>query len=50
MDPFGGSLNAGHLDPWTELGILFPDEYDGVYSVLVQPHVHFSPFPPRPAL
>lgn len=50
MRPWGGRCNWGHFDYWTDLGILFPEEYDDVYSVLVEPSVHFLLYPPRPAL
>lgn len=50
MRPWAGRLNSGRFDYWTEREILFPDEYDDVYSVLVEPSVHFLLYPPRPAL
>ena len=50
MRPWAGRLNSGRFDYWAEKEILFPDEYDNVYSVLVEPSVHFLLYPPRPAL
>lgn len=50
MSPWAGTMNGGRFEYWTEKEILFPDEYDDVYSVLVEPSVHFKLYPPRPAL
>lgn len=50
MRPWGGRLIDGDFGYWTDLEILFPDEYETVYSVLVEPSVHFLLYPPRPAL
>lgn len=48
MDPWAGRLLNGRFDVWHELGILKPDEAGDVYSVLVQPQIDFTLYPPRP--
>lgn len=50
MRPWAGKLHSGRFDYWNRRGILAPEEYDDVYSVLVEPSVHFQLYPPRPAL
>ncbi len=49
MKPWGGRLLDARLDFWTDLGILDADELVPAYSVLVEPRVRFTLFPPRRA-
>ena len=49
MRPWAGRLISGTFDFWEMHDILFPDEFDDPYSVLVEPSVHFTLHPPRPA-
>ena len=49
MRPWSGDLISGRFDFWEDLGILMPDEVLPAYSVLVEPTVVFTLFPPRPA-
>ena len=49
MRPFSGELESGRFDLWERLGILAPDEVSPPYSVLVQPPIMFTLYPPRPA-
>lgn len=49
MDPWAGRLVAGRFEPWERWGILLPDEHEHVYSVLVEPVIDFTLYPPRPA-
>jgi hypothetical protein len=49
MDPWSGDLLRGRFDFWYDLGLLEPDEAMDAYSVLIEPNVRFSIFPPRPA-
>lgn len=50
MQPYEGELRSARFDLWERLGIVEPDEVAQPYSVLVQPAVDFTLFPPRPAL
>ena len=49
MRPYAGRLVGGRFEFWERLGILEPDEFDHPYSVLIEPSVRFTLFPPRPA-
>jgi hypothetical protein len=49
MTPWAGRLNSGICDFWEMHDILGPDEFADPYSVLVEPSVHFTLHPPRPA-
>ncbi len=49
MKPWSGRLLEGRFDFWAEMGILEEDEFADVYSVLIEPSVHFTLYPPRPA-
>ncbi len=49
MRPYSGRLLSGRFDLWTELDILEPDEVMSPYSVLVEPGVTFTLYPPRTA-
>lgn len=46
--PWSGRLKAGRFDFWTRHGILTPDEAQRPYSVLVEPSVDFTLYPPLP--
>ena len=48
MDPWEGRLHSGRFDFWAALEILHPDEALPAYSVLVEPSVRFTLYPPRP--
>ena len=50
MHPFSGRLLEGNCGFWERMGILEPDEFEDAYSVLVEPSVRFTLFPPRPAI
>ena len=49
MRPWSGRMLDGRFDVWARMGILEPDEFGNVYSVLVEPSVRFTLYPPRPA-
>lgn len=47
MQPVPGELVAARMTLWTELGLLAPDELLKPISVLIQPSVVFTGYPPR---
>ncbi|MDQ4145569.1 MAG: DUF2071 domain-containing protein [Actinomycetota bacterium] len=47
MRPFAGELESGRFDLWERLGILAPEEVSSPHSVLVQPPILFTLYPPR---
>lgn len=50
MEPWAGNLLSGRFDLWARRGLLQEDEWnDALHSVLVDPGVHFTLHPPRPA-
>lgn len=49
MEPFAGELHSGRFDLWERMGILAPNEVLPPYSVLVQPPIPFTLYPPRSA-
>lgn len=49
MDTWSGTLTRGRFDFWYSLGLLEPSEAMDAYSVLVEPSIRFTIYPPRPA-
>lgn len=46
--PWSGRLKSGRFDYWKKLGILSSEEALNPYSVLIEPSVEFTFFPPLP--
>lgn len=46
MHPVSGRLLAGQFDMWEELGVLRPEEFEQPYSVIIQPSVDLTGYPP----
>ena len=47
MNPVQAELLAGQFDLWEELEILRPEEFEQPYSVLIQPSVQLTGYPPE---
>lgn len=48
MNPVNAELLAGQFDLWEDLGIVFEEEFEQPYSVLIQPSVELAGYPLAP--